>query len=320
MRVVIALGGNALLRRGQPMTVEAQRENVAAAARAVGEIAREHSVVVTHGNGPQVGLLALQSEAVTDVPSYPLDVLGAESEGMIGYLLEQEIGYWVPRQRLATLLTQVVVDAGDPAFARPTKFVGPVYDETAAVALARERGWQVARDGEQWRRVVASPEPVHIVELDTIRLLVEHGVTVICVGGGGIPVTLDSSGRLRGVEAVIDKDLAAAVLADQLDADALLLLTDVDGIYAHWGTPAPRRIESATPGELRGLDLPAGSMGPKAEAACRFTERAGRMAAIGSMGDARALLNGEAGTVVRADVGTFGPGPTRLGRAAWATR
>ena len=300
------------------MTVGAQRENVVAAARAVGEIAREHSVVVTHGNGPQVGLLALQSEAVADVPSYPLDVLGAESEGMIGYLLEQEIGCWVPRQRLATLLTQVVVDADDHAFATPTKFVGPVYDEAAIDGIARARGWAVARDGNQWRRVVASPEPVHIVELDTIRLLVDHGVTVICVGGGGIPVTLEESGRLRGVEAVIDKDLAAAVLADQLDADALLLLTDVGGIYADWGTPAARRIGSTTPHELRALDLPAGSMGPKAEAACRFVERPGRVAAIGSLGDAPARLRAEAGTVVKADVRTVGPNSAPSGRACLA--
>lgn len=301
MLVVVALGGNALLRRGEPLDAAVQRANVKVAAEAVAEIAAEHRVVLTHGNGPQVGLLALQNEAYTDVAAYPLDVLDAETEGMVGYLLEQELGRHLPRERLATLLTQVIVDPDDPAFSNPTKFVGPVYEGRDARFLAHERGWTVAPDGDDWRRVVPSPEPRRIVELDTIRLLVDHGVTVTCVGGGGIPVVPDGFGGLRGVEAVIDKDLAAALLATELRADALVLLTDVDGVYADWGTAEARLIRETTPGALRALDLPAGSMGPKVEAVCRFVEAGGRLAAIGALGDAASILTGGAGTILRGD-------------------
>lgn len=301
--VVVALGGNALLRRGEPADVGVQRANVKLAAEAVAEVASSSDVVLTHGNGPQVGLLALQNEAYRDVEPYPLDVLDAETEGMVGYLLEQELGSHLPSDRLATLLTQVVVAADDPAFDRPTKPVGPVYDEATAQRLAAARGWHVARDGDRWRRVVASPEPVRIVELAVIRLLVRHGVVVTCVGGGGIPVVEDERGHLRGVEAVIDKDLAAALLATQLGADVLLLLTDVDGVYEDWGTPSQRRIERATPASLRRLALAAGSMGPKVEAASRFVcQGAGRFAAIGSLDDAARLAHGLTGTVITADL------------------
>lgn len=299
MLVVVALGGNALLRRGEPLDAAVQRANVKVAAEAVAEIAAEHRVVLTHGNGPQVGLLALQNEAYTDVAAYPLDVLDAETEGMVGYLLEQELGRHLPRERLATLLTQVIVDPDDPAFSNPTKFVGPVYEGRDARFLAHERGWTVAPDGDQWRRVVPSPEPRRIVELATLRLLVDHGVTVTCAGGGGIPVVPDGLGGLRGVEAVIDKDLAAALLATELRADALVLLTDVDGVYADWGTAEARPIRETTPGALRALDLPAGSMGPKVEAVCRFVEAGGRLAAIGALGDAASILTGGAGTILR---------------------
>ena len=296
----MALGGNALLRRGEPMDVGVQRANVKLAAEAVAAIAREHRVVVTHGNGPQVGMLALQNEATTDVPAYPLDVLDAESEGMVGYLLEQELGRHLPRARLATLLTQVVVSPGDPAFRNPTKPVGPVYDEAEARRLASERGWAVAPDGGSWRRVVPSPAPRQIVEIETIRILVDHGVTVTCVGGGGIPVVPDGEGGLRGVEAVIDKDLAAAVLATALRADALLLLTDVDGVHRHWPDDGPP-IREASVRELRSLRLAAGSMQPKVDALCRFVEGGGALGAIGALEDAGAILQGHAGTVVRRD-------------------
>ncbi len=296
--VVVALGGNALLRRGESLAAAVQRANVGVAARAVAAVAAEHRVVLTHGNGPQVGLLALQNEASTEVPPYPLDVLGAESEGMVGYLLEQELGRHLASERLATLLTQVVVDSDDPAFAHPTKPVGPTYDEAEARRLAQVRGWTVAPDGDRWRRVVPSPEPLRIVELDTIRILVDHDVLVTCTGGGGIPVVPDGLG-LRGVEAVIDKDRSAALLAEALGAEALLLLTDVDAVYHGWGTPAARPIGVATPGQLRELDAAAGSMGPKVDAACRFVERGGRWAAIGALADAVAILRGEAGTIVR---------------------
>ena len=272
MRVVAALGGNALLRRGERADAEIQRRHVADAARSLAEIARDHELIVTHGNGPQVGLLALQSPA-------PFDVLGAETEGMIGYLLEQALRNELPDRQVAALLTQVVVDAGDPAFRAPTKPIGPVHE-----------------DGS--RRVVASPEPRAIVEIETIRTLTDLGVLVICAGGGGIPVVKNGTGRLHGVEAVIDKDLSSALLALELDADALLLLTDVDGIQLDYGTPVARPLREATPGSLAALDLPAGSMGPKAEAARRFVERGGRFAAIASLEHAATALEGKAGTAV----------------------
>lgn len=300
MRVVVALGGNALLRRGEALDAAAQRANVRIAAEAVAGVAAHHQVVLTHGNGPQVGLLALQNAAYPAVAPYPLDVLDAETEGMVGYLLEQELGRHLPRERVATLLTQIVVDPTDLAFTHPTKFVGPLYDEPQAHALTHDRGWAMARDGERWRRVVPSPEPVEIVELSTIRLLVDQGVTVICSGGGGIPVTADGAGGLRGVEAVIDKDLAAALLARGLGADALLLLTDVDGVYQGFGTESARLLRRLTVDQVRAMDLPAGSMGPKVDACCRFVEQSGGVAAIGALADADAVLAGEAGTTITA--------------------
>ena len=313
--VVVALGGNALVRRGQSPDVSVQRANVKVAAEAVAAVARDHRVVVTHGNGPQVGLLALQNEAYREVRGYPLDVLDAESAGMVGYLLEQELGRHLARDRLATLLTQVVVDADDPAFDHPTKPVGPVVGEAEARRMAADRHWKVAPDGRGWRRVVPSPEPRCIVELATIRILVDYGVTVICTGGGGIPV-VDAHGVLIGVEAVIDKDLAAALLATELGADALLLLTDVEGVYDGWGTDDPRLVREATPATLRRSALPAGSMGPKAEAAARFVEAGGHLAAIGSLKAATALLEGTAGTVVRAHR-TFGPVQATADGVGW---
>ena len=300
MRVVVALGGNALLRRGEALDAPAQRANVKIAAEAVAGVAAHHQVVLTHGNGPQVGLLALQNAAYPAVAPYPLDVLDAETEGMVGYLLEQELGRHLPRERVATLLTQIIVDPADLAFTHPTKFVGPLYDEPQAHALTHDRGWAMARDGERWRRVVPSPEPVEIVELSTIRLLVDQGVTVICSGGGGIPVTADGAGGLRGVEAVIDKDLAAALLARGLGADALLLLTDVDGVYQGFGTESARLLRRLTVDQVRAMDLPAGSMGPKVDACCRFVEQSGGVAAIGALADADAVLAGEAGTTITA--------------------
>lgn len=298
MLVVTALGGNALLRRGEPADVSTQRGNVTAAVEAIAAVAAEHDVVVTHGNGPQVGLLALQGEAYEEVDPYPLDVLGAETEGMIGYLLEQELVNELGDARVATLLTQVVVDADDSAFERPTKPIGPVFDRETAARLAAARGWTLAPDGGGQRRMVASPEPRLIVELPTIRLLVEAGVIVVCVGGGGIPVLLDDQGRLRGAEAVIDKDLATALLARSLGADALLLLTDVPAVEVGWGTPDARPLGEVTSAELRAIDFQAGSMGPKVEAACRFAEATGAVAGIGALGDAAAILRGERGTRV----------------------
>jgi carbamate kinase len=298
MRVVVALGGNALLQRGQPADAETQRRNVAVAVEALAELAGEHEVVVTHGNGPQVGLLALQGEAYPQVAPYPLDVLGAESEGMIGYLLDQELTNGLAGRPVATLLTQVIVNLDDPAFEDPTKFIGPVYDRATAGRMAADRGWHVKEDGAHWRRVVPSPEPRSIVELSTIRLLVEAGVLVVCVGGGGIPVVVDRDGRLRGVEAVIDKDRAAALLARGLNADALLLLTDVTAVERDYGTSFAEPIARASAAQLLALGLPAGSMGPKVEAAAWFATSTGGRAAIGSLAEAADVLAGRSGTTV----------------------
>jgi len=298
MRIVCALGGNALLRRGEPAEASVQQRNVGVAVQAVAELARAHDVVVTHGNGPQVGLLALQGEAYGGVRPYPLDVLGAESEGMIGYLLEQGLRNELPGREIATLLTQVVVDPADPAFERPAKPIGPVYSELEARRLARERGWAVAPDGPAWRRVVPSPEPRDILELGAIRVLLDAGVLVVCTGGGGIPVVVGADGSLRGVEAVIDKDLSAALLARLLRADFLLLLTDVAAVERGWGTRSAQPIGRTAPSELRALGFAPGSMGPKVEAACRFVEATGGTAGIGALGEAAAIVRGKAGTLV----------------------
>jgi carbamate kinase len=301
MLAVVALGGNALLRRGDPLEIEVQRANVRRAAAAVAELAREHAVVVTHGNGPQVGLLALQADAYREVAPAPLDVLGAESEGMIGYLIEQELASLLPRREIATLLTQVEVDPSDAAFATPSKPIGPVYPEAEAVRLARERGYAVARDGAGFRRVVASPEPRRVRELSAIRTLLAAGVLVVCAGGGGVPVVVHAAGGIEGVEAVVDKDLASALLACELEADALLLLTDVSAVFLDWPSPACTPIRRATPAELRALRFAPGSMAPKVEAACRFAERTRGVAAIGALEDAARLLHGETGTIVRGE-------------------
>jgi carbamate kinase len=295
MRVVVALGGNALLRRGEQLDAATQRRNVATAVDALAELARDHELVVTHGNGPQVGLLALQAAAYTDTSPYPLDILGAESEGMIGYLLEQGLGNAL-EQPVATLLTQVLVSADDPAFAHPTKPIGPIYRRDEAERLADLHAWSIAPDGEHWRRVVPSPDPIQIVELKAIRLLVEAGVLVVCTGGGGIPVIADRQGALHGVEAVIDKDLAAALLASHVDADALLMLTDVNGVYADWGSEAAMLIASMTTDEAASATFAEGSMGPKVRAAVRFAAAYDRPAAIGSLEDAQRVLAGTAGT------------------------
>jgi carbamate kinase len=304
MRVLVALGGNALLKRGEPMTADVQRDNVRTAARALAPVAERHQLVLSHGNGPQVGLLALQSAAYKDVEAYPLDVLGAQTEGMIGYLIEQELGNLLPFEvPFATILTMIEVDADDPAFADPTKFVGPVYDDAEAERLADEKGWVFKRDGERLRRVVPSPAPKRIFEIRPIRWLLEHDVLVICAGGGGIPTTYlpDKERTLGGVEAVIDKDLASELLAREVEADLFVMATDVDGVYENWGTPEQRRIDRVTPGELRGRPFAAGSMGPKVDAAVRFVEATGKRAAIGALEDIEKIVEGTAGTTVVPD-------------------
>jgi carbamate kinase len=306
VRILVALGGNALLKRGEPMTAERQRANVRTAAESLAPLAANHQLVLSHGNGPQVGLLALQAAAYTEVEAYPLDVLGAETEGMIGYLIEQELGNLLPAEApLATILTMVEVDPDDPAFGDPTKFVGPVYDEATADALASEKGWVFRRDGDHVRRVVASPAPRRIFEIRPIRWLLDHGTVVICTGGGGIPTAFvpEKERTLAGVEAVIDKDLASELLAREVEADLFIMATDVDGVYDGWGTPGEQRLDRVTPQELRRRDFAAGSMGPKVEAAAQFVEATGRRAAIGSLADIEEIVEGQAGTSVVPDTG-----------------
>lgn len=299
MRLVIALGGNALLRRGEAMTAENQRENVRIACEQIAKVAPGNELVIAHGNGPQVGLLALQGAAYTEVGAYPLDVLGAETEGMIGYMIEQELGNLLPFEvPFATILTQVEVDAGDPAFQKPSKPIGPVYAKEEAEHLAREKGWSIAPDGDKFRRVVPSPRPKRIFEIRPIQWLLEKGSVVICTGGGGIPTIYDENRKLHGIEAVIDKDLCSALLAEQLDADLLVIATDVDAAYIDWGKPTQKAIAQAHPDELERLGFAAGSMGPKVQAACEFARHTGKVAVIGSLADIQAIVQGEAGTRV----------------------
>ena len=297
MRIVVALGGNALLRRGEPMTADNQRANIRVATEQIAKIYPGNQLVIAHGNGPQVGLLSLQAAAYTPVSPYPLDVLGAETEGMIGYIIEQELGnlldFEVP---FATLLTQVEVDAKDPAFQNPTKPIGPVYLKAEAEKLAAEKGWAIAPDGDKYRRVVASPRPKRIFEIRPIKWLLDKGSIVICAGGGGIPTLYGASGKLEGVEAVIDKDLCSALLAEQLESDLLVIATDVSAAFIDFGKPTQKAIAQAHPDDLEKLGFAEGSMGPKVQAACEFARHTGKVAVIGSLSDIQAIVQGKAGT------------------------
>ncbi len=303
MLVVTALGGNALLRRGQPMTADNQRQNVRIAAEALAPVAMHHQLVIGHGNGPQVGLLALLGAAYGEVETYPLDVLGAQTEGMIGYMIEQELGNLLPFERpFATLLTMIEVDPHDPAFRNPTKFIGPVYAKQEADRLTEDKGWFFKKDGDQWRRVVPSPEPKRIFELRPIKWLLERNTIVIAAGGGGIPTMYEAGEHrtLAGVECVIDKDLASELLARDLGADLFVMLTDADAVYTDWGKPTQRQIRRASPEALAAITFAAGSMGPKVDAACRFVAATGKRAAIGALADLSRIMAGEAGTTVSA--------------------
>ena len=297
MRIVIALGGNALLRRGDEMTAANQRENIRIAAKALAPIIEEHEVVISHGNGPQVGLLSLQSAAYKEVEEYPLDILGAQTQGMIGYMIEQELGNLLPIGKpIASILTMVEIDPEDPAFSNPTKPIGPVYTEEEAKNLAKINGWNIKNDGEYWRRVVPSPEPHRIFELRPIHWLLEKGTVVICAGGGGIPTSYTKKGKLEGVEVVIDKDRASSLLAFELEADLLIMATDTDGVYLDWGSDSEKIISRTTPEEIGEYVFDNGSMGPKVEAACTFVERSGERAVIGSLNDIQKMVEGLAGT------------------------
>ena len=301
MLIVVALGGNALLRRGEPLTADNQRRNVAVAAAALAPIAEHHKLVVAHGNGPQVGLLALQGAAYNEAESYPLDVLGAQTEGMIGYMIEQELGNLLPFERpFATLLTMIEVDPDDPGFKNPTKFIGPVYGKEEADRLAAEKQWVFKQDGDKWRRVVASPMPKRIFELRPIKWLLEHNAVVIAAGGGGIPTMYEKgkNRKLAGVECVIDKDFASELLARELNADVFIMLTDADSVYVDWGKPTQKAIRSASPDALSAMTFAAGSMGPKVDAACRFAKATGKKAAIGELAALAAIIAGTSGTTV----------------------
>ena len=301
MRVVVALGGNALLRRGQPMTTENQRANVRLACDRLAPIAERHELVISHGNGPQIGLLALEEAAYEDVPDAPLDVLGAETQGMIGYLIEQELGNRLPFEKpLVSVLTMIEVDPDDPGFKNPTKFIGPVYSKEEADHLAAEKQWVFKQDGDKWRRVVASPMPKRIFELRPIKWLLEHNAVVIAAGGGGIPTMYEKGKdrKLAGVECVIDKDFASELLARELNADLFIMLTDADSVYVDWGKPTQKSIRSASPDALSAMKFAAGSMGPKVDAACRFAKATGKKAAIGELAALGAIIAGTSGTTV----------------------
>lgn len=298
--VVVALGGNALLRRGQPLEADVQRRNIEIAVKTISEIAKHYNVVLVHGNGPQVGLLALQGLEYKKVAPYPLDVLGSETQGMIGYMLMQEFKNMLPERNISCMLTQMMVDPKDPAFVNPTKPIGPVYQEAEARELAEKYHWTVKPDGQYFRRVVPSPQPIGIVEHDAISQLISAGHLVICTGGGGIPVKREN-GKLVGVEAVIDKDMSAAFLAKQLNADALLILTDADAVYLDWGKPTQHALRSTTPSELANYQFDAGSMGPKIEASCEFIQQGGKVVGIGALEDGLRILEGTAGTNITRD-------------------
>jgi carbamate kinase len=306
MRILVALGGNALLRRGEPMTADAQRANVQIAAVALAAIHPGNELVITHGNGPQVGLLALQGAAYKPDEAYPLDVLGAQTEGMIGYMIEQELGNLLPFEvPFATMLTMVEVDANDPGFRNPTKFIGPVYADADAERLKAEKGWAMKLDGDKWRRVVASPQPKQIFEVRPMKWLLEKGAIIIAAGGGGIPTVYAEGRKLRGIEAVIDKDLCSELLARQLDCDFFIMATDADAVFVDWGKPNAKAFRRASPAAMRQYSFPAGSMGPKVDAACHFAEATGKQAAIGSLKDLPAILRGQAGTIISAATSTI---------------
>lgn len=296
--LVVALGGNALLKRGEPLEAEIQRQNIEQAARTIAGLTVQWRVVLVHGNGPQVGLLALQNSAYDKVAPYPLDVLGAESQGMIGYMLQQALKNSLPQRDVSVLLTQVEVDADDPAFSNPTKYIGPVYSEAQAKTLQAEKGWVFRADGSYFRRVVPSPQPKRIVESDAIAALIQRDHLVICNGGGGVPVVENANGY-HGIEAVIDKDLSAALLARQIEADALLILTDADAVYLDWGKPTQRPLAQVTPELLKGMAFDAGSMGPKVAACREFVEACNGIAGIGALADGAEILAGEKGTLIR---------------------
>lgn len=304
MRIVIALGGNALLKRGEPMHYEVQQANVRMACQQIAKVLPGNELIITHGNGPQVGLIALQQNAYTDVPMYPLDAIGAESVGMIGYMIARELTNVVPRSITVTnVLTQTEIDPNDPAFKQPTKPIGPIYTKEEAERLSQTNGWTMASDNDKFRRVVASPNPQRILGLSALKTLIENGHLVVCCGGGGVPVYFDQKGQLIGAEAVIDKDLASSVLAISIDADLFVIATDVEGVYTDWGKPSQSLIRQIDAPSLRKLTFAQGSMAPKVEAACRFVEKTGKTAVIGALDQIEKVVDGKSGTLTLPEIG-----------------
>lgn len=302
MKIAIALGGNALLRRGEPMTAENQRVNIACACEAIARVAKEHTIILSHGNGPQVGLLSLQAEAYSEkVEPYPFDILGAESQGMIGYMLVQALHNILPMSNIVAVITLVAVDKQDPALEDPTKFIGPVYSREQAEQLRQEKGWAIKPDGQFYRRVVPSPRPTAILEITAIRALVDNGAIVIAGGGGGVPIIVENNHQ-QGIEAVIDKDLCCSLLARELNADRLILVTDVKSVFVDFGKPCAKAIKSANPQALYELNFSAGSMGPKVQATCEFVMQTGNKAMIGALEDIELMVENRAGTLISNEV------------------
>ena len=304
MRIVVALGGNALLKRGEPMTAQNQSANIRLAAEQLAKVKPKNELIISHGNGPQVGLLALQHAAYyaqdSKIEPYPLDVLVSQTVGMIGYMLQQELTNLLPATPTQTLVTQVIVDEHDPAFSKPSKPIGQVYTQAEAEKLAAEKGWTVMPDGQYYRRAVPSPKPQDVTGINAVKTLLAQDHIVICGGGGGVPCVKNAQGQLTGVEAVVDKDLATAVIANHLDADLFIIATDVNATCVNFQKEGERKIAKANPAALEALsaEFAAGSMGPKVQAVINFVKATGKDAAIGSLADIEDIVAGNAGTRV----------------------
>lgn len=296
--IVVAIGGNALLQRGELMSCQNQQKSISQTAISLAKLAKDYRLVVVHGNGPQVGLLSLQNDAYADCPSYPFDVLGAETQGMIGYLIQQGLNAAIKDSFTTTVLTRIVVDPNDPAITNPTKFIGPVYTEQQAKILAEDNNWVIKPDGVHWRRVVPSPKPIEVLEIKAIKDLLAQDHLVICGGGGGAPV-IEKDGAYQGFEAVIDKDMTAALIAEEVGADHLLILTDGDYVCLNWNQDDEQRLEQVTAKELSQYHFPAGSMGPKVDACCQFVENTGGIGHIGDLSKAFEIMREQTGTHVR---------------------